>query len=564
MAAPVATEHPSWVMFRNTAFDQSHVVREGPMSEAEARKVVESNLGECLGFSSHVSNPDYRWVVQRGSLSMPSQPGWTVMVYKVSLPKTGQFFDDGFAGTSVSLGSAAGACNGWGRPGRGQGVGDLLPHLGMVKSVDPSDLRQGGLGDCWLVSSFAAVCEFPHHLLKIMEPKTLAIDGKYTIMLHDYSKRTPVPVVVDDRVPRGNNDKPAFTDITEDGEIWPCILEKAFAKLAGSYENLDGGDPLFALGLLSGCHDLVQYRQGPDGMWQLIKPQFNSSNPRDPSNQYQYGQWANGESGTKGRPPSEIIKLLGEAESKNYLMCAGSHAGSDKDISEFGIVQGHAYTLISVVLNVAGSGKNLLELRNPWGTGEWKGAWSDDSSEWNQLPAVKAALKPQFADDGTFWIEDSDFFANYSQVVVAQKDMGGNRKKVAAQGTTLGAARPENIPTLMGVPKGQNAKMDQRRKQERLEQARRARRKARGLFSIFPDLFNVPVSLQTPVDQPALGPHEADFPMDVFMQRYYGDPPQTPYGPKFKADPKAWYELSLQVSLPDPNSKKRTRQKVKV
>ena len=63
-------------------------------------------------------------------------------------------------------------------------------------------------------------------------------------------------------------------------------------------------------------------------------------------------------------------------------MGAGSPSGSDKDVSNLGIVQGHAYSILDV-LEVEGT--KLVQLRNPWGEAtEWLGAWGDKSKEWTE------------------------------------------------------------------------------------------------------------------------------------------------------------------------------------
>ena len=45
---------------------------------------------------------------------------------------------------------------------------------------------------------------------------------------------------------------------------------------------------------------------------------------------------------------------------------------------------GHAYTLLSAAQLTLSNGQqvNLVKLRNPWGSGEWKGDWSDKSPLW--------------------------------------------------------------------------------------------------------------------------------------------------------------------------------------
>lgn len=71
-------------------------------------------------------------------------------------------------------------------------------------------------------------------------------------------------------------------------------------------------------------------------------------------------------------------------------------------------------------------GTQLVQLRNPWGRSEWKGAWSDESKEWNQkrrrmvMDRQKQIAKHDTveigADDGVFWMTFNDFCLNFSSV----------------------------------------------------------------------------------------------------------------------------------------------------
>ena len=58
------------------------------------------------------------------------------------------------------------------------------------------------------------------------------------------------------------------------------------------------------------------------------------------------------------------------ASQREYSMVCSSNAGSDTNKSQSGVVQGHAYTILSAVeLNFQGQMLRLLRLRNPWGKG---------------------------------------------------------------------------------------------------------------------------------------------------------------------------------------------------
>lgn len=55
-----------------------------------------------------------------------------------------------------------------------------------------------------------------------------------------------------------------------------------------------------------------------------------------------------------------------------------------------GLVAGHAYTLVSA--KESSKGDRLVKLRNPWGSMEWTGDWSDTSPLWTEEMQVRTAV----------------------------------------------------------------------------------------------------------------------------------------------------------------------------
>ena len=67
-------------------------------------------------------------------------------------------------------------------------------------------------------------------------------------------------------------------------------------------------------------------------------------------------------------------------------MVTSSNPGSDTETSSSGIVQGHAYTFLNATLLDTGDGdERVVQLRNPWGSGEFKGKWSDSDDRWKNI-----------------------------------------------------------------------------------------------------------------------------------------------------------------------------------
>lgn len=67
-------------------------------------------------------------------------------------------------------------------------------------------------------------------------------------MIRFFCDGAPQDIIVDDWLPVQEDGTPAFTKGGEDGlEIWPAIIEKAYAKLYGSYAAIESGKVHLAL-----------------------------------------------------------------------------------------------------------------------------------------------------------------------------------------------------------------------------------------------------------------------------------------------------------------------------
>jgi hypothetical protein len=79
--------------------------------------------------------------------------------------------------------------------------------------------------------------------------------------------------------------------------------------------------------------------------------------------------------------PDDLWPKITNAFQRNQSILAGTNDNNDTETS--GIVSGHAYSVISAhEFMHKGKRVRLLKMRNPWGFGEWKGDWSDESSLW--------------------------------------------------------------------------------------------------------------------------------------------------------------------------------------
>ena len=105
------------------------------------------------------------------------------------------------------------------------------------------------MGDCYFLAVLSSLAEFPERIADLFVTKDMNDAGIY--MVKFFINGIQHPVIVDDFLPCHPNGTPAFAT-SQDAELWVCILEKAWAKLHGTYARTEGGLPDFAASHLVG------------------------------------------------------------------------------------------------------------------------------------------------------------------------------------------------------------------------------------------------------------------------------------------------------------------------
>uniref|UniRef100_A0A9J7ZCN0 Si:dkey-19b23.13 n=1 Tax=Cyprinus carpio carpio TaxID=630221 RepID=A0A9J7ZCN0_CYPCA len=282
------------------------------------------------------------------------------------------------------------------------------PRL-FVDGISTRDLHQGSLGNCWMVAATSCLAAesslwkkvIPDHAEQEWHPKRPDL---YAGIFHFRFWRLGqwTDVVVDDRLPVSEDGTLLFCRSATPREFWSALLEKAYAKLNGCYEALEGGNTAEAL---------VDFTGGVSEPLNL--------------NQEELIQHAD--------QRKMLFQTIAHAHGhKALITCSIRPADGEQveSVLDCGLIKGHAYGVtafkklrMSETLNGMCNTIRLhmVRMRNPWGTADWTGAWSLGSPQWQQLSRrEREKMGLVVRDVGEFWMEFEDFCRYFTDMVVCR------------------------------------------------------------------------------------------------------------------------------------------------
>jgi len=332
-------------------------------------------------------------------------------------------------------------------PETGNRVDNTPRHACLFdKEIEPADIQQGSLGNCWLMSALACVAEKPGVIRKVFVNMEHSYRGKYKVRIFDGIKQKWARICVDDRFPcLERTGRPIFARPHGGKELWCMLYEKAMAKFCGAgYAGLKGGHELWAFEAITGerVHSL-SCRHSPDSWKRYDLVHYPSK-----ENIRTIGLR---EHKTKSYDAGTVFEMLkSEILATGCFVCASmsSAAGQEEVDDTSGLVRGHAYSILDAC-SVKSKGVNfrIVKVRNPWGSFEWKGSWSDESALWDEHPKVKRKMAHEVKDDGIFHMAWGDFIEHFNTLDICERTQRIDdiqldiRESGTLQGQTVGPFR---------------------------------------------------------------------------------------------------------------------------
>ena len=275
-----------------------------------------------------------------------------------------------------------------------QRVADVYPDATLFGSDNPQwhDIMQGNFNTSYIEAALGALAEFPAVVKSVFLTQEKNDAGIYAFKFHIRGK--PWVVTVDDTFLFMTNATdgtrvPYFSGIGRNEQFWGMLLQKAWAKVKGTYDRSDLGG--------FGGNGLAAFVDCPVASYS-----------------------------TASQDADLIFTSLKSANDLNYIMTAGTANYDNTVLNACGIREGHDYSLIAAFeLDTSGTvDYKMYMLRDPFGNTAYNGSFNENDAAWTsnyrgQVPNSVDPTNSVSTNDGIFFVTSTDFLTCFSDFQIA-------------------------------------------------------------------------------------------------------------------------------------------------
>ena len=260
------------------------------------------------------------------------------------------------------------------------------------ENISPKNVIQGSIGNCYFLSVIAGLTKFPSIIYHLFNSINRSENGFYTIYLKINNKISKI--YLDDYFPYNiRKNKPLFCKPYKN-EIWVMLLEKAWAKIKGSYLDMDNGSPIDVLNSFLLSENLKE---------DLVYKFYSLGNINEKDKIWSI--------------------LINTNEDNSFKICLSKkNLENKKKLNKlnYSIVEEHFYNIIEVYEK---DEKKLLKIRNPWGFNLKNKNYNKSKNETDFIiddneENFKQNEEDLFLEDGEFIIDFNYFCYLFEEIQI--------------------------------------------------------------------------------------------------------------------------------------------------
>lgn len=274
----------------------------------------------------------------------------------------------------------------------------------VATRVTYSKLLQGQLGHCYITDILSSLAVAPERIQSLFSKSDGTSRENFEVTVYPYG--VPTKVQVDGHFPYLGPCKALYFARTSTSELWPMVLEKAWAKYLGSYHDTLTADPSLAFTFFTGCATghLINESLGEDELWDA----------------------------------------LADYQSKKFPMICRSRASHSvkegMSYKALNLLADHYYSLLETRVEGYKKNKRVVRLRNSWGRVDWA-----EGLGVGYTVTTKAIIK---RGDGMLTVDFSDFHKFFFGVIVCrygEKYEPAKSKKVVSKKNNEGDSTVNSV-----------------------------------------------------------------------------------------------------------------------